>query len=212
MSGRRDHAVILARGASRRMGRPKGLCEAPSGEGTLLQAVAALYAEFGLPLLVVTTAELGGLYRPLLSAQPRVAWAFAPAGGDTAATVAAALTALGEAATHLWLHPVDLPGVSRRTLDRLAAVSRGAPSAVVTPEHDGVPGHPVVLPAAPFADLRGTAPAGRMRDLLAARARGEGGLRIAMIAVAVPDAGVIADLDAPAAGDGPGARQQEDEP
>jgi len=71
----------------------------------------------------------------------------------------------------------------------------------VVPEHAGTPGHPVVLPCAPFADLRGQAPDGPMRDLLRARARAPGTTRVPLVSLAVDDPGVIADHDAPDAGD-----------
>ena len=40
---RRDWAVVLARGESRRMGRPKGLCSAPDDPRPFLQRVYDLY-------------------------------------------------------------------------------------------------------------------------------------------------------------------------
>ncbi len=192
MSGRRDWAVILARGESRRMGRPKGLCAARPGGPTMLEAVAALYAGAGLPLAVVTTPPLAVRYRPLLAGRGETLWIERAPGGDTAASVVAALEELGERATHLWLHPVDLPGVAPATLELLARRSRRQPRAVLVPAFRGTPGHPVVLPVAGWLDLRGASPAGAMRELLREPGRGRRAV------VAVDDPGVIADLDAPA--------------
>lgn len=179
------------------MGRPKGLC--PSGLPGLscLEAVAALYAAAGWPLAVVTTAPLAALYRPLLAGGPPVLWITRGAGGDTALSVVAALEELGGTATHLWLHPVDLPQVAPATLARLATASRRDPGCVLVPEQAGAPGHPVVLPTAPFLALRGTRPEGPMRPLLLAAARGEGAVRAPLRAVPVADPGVIADRDTP---------------
>ncbi len=179
------------------MGRPKGLC--PSGLPGLscLQAVADLYAAAGWPLAVVTTASLAELYRPLLPDGPPVSWITCSGGGDTALSVVAALEALGETATHFWLHPVDLPQVAPETLAWLAAASRQAPGCVLVPEHAGVPGHPVVLPTTPFLSLCGTRPDGPMRPLLLAAARGEGLARAPLRSVPVADPGVIADRDTP---------------
>jgi CTP:molybdopterin cytidylyltransferase MocA len=159
--------------------------------------VADLYAAAGWPLAVVTTVPLAELYRPLLADGPPVLWITRSGGGDTALSVVAALEALGETATHFWLHPVDLPQVAADTLTRLAAVSRRAPGCVLVPEHAGVPGHPVVLPTAPFLALCGSCPAGPMRPLLLAAARGEGTARAPLRNVPVADSGVIADRDTP---------------
>ncbi|MHB8080114.1 MAG: nucleotidyltransferase family protein [Candidatus Krumholzibacteriia bacterium] len=197
MTGRHDCGVILARGASRRMGRPKGLCPAGRPGRSCLQAVADLYAGAGWPLAVVTTEALAGLYRPLLAGGPPVLWIVRAGGGDTAWSVVAALEALAGTVTHLWLHPVDLPQVAPATLVRLAALSRRAPDCVLVPAYRDTPGHPVVLPAAPFLALRGSRPEGPMRPLLLAAARGEGAARAPLRHVPVADPGVIADRDTP---------------
>lgn len=179
------------------MGRPKGLCPSGLPGRSCLQAVADLYAAAGWPLAMVTTAPLADLYRPLLADGPPVRWITRAAGGDTALSVVAALEALGEAATHFWLHPVDLPQVAPGTLTRLAAVSRRVPGCVLVPEHAGTPGHPVVLPTAPFLVLCGSRPDGPMRPLLLAAARGDGAVRAPLRNVRVADPGVIADRDTP---------------
>ena len=74
------------------------------------------------------------------------------------------------------------------------------------PAHDGVPGHPVVLPTAPLLHLRGEWPGGPMRALLAAAAQaGTAALRV----LAIDDPGTIADRDGPA--DPAPADEQEDD-
>ncbi len=209
MATRTDVAVVLARGASSRMGRPKGLCRRAGQARTFLQEVADLYATAGLPVAVVTTPQLVAPYAALFPPKAAPRWIAREAGGGTALSVAAALTELAAAATHLWLHPVDLPRVRPATLAALRAASLAEPDAVIVPACEGVPGHPVVLPCAPFSDLRGAAPAGGMRALLLARARGEGGHALRLLTLAVADPGVIADLDTPtdAAGEGPAAEE-----
>ncbi len=197
MTPRVDYAVVLARGSSSRMGRPKGLCRATSGGSTCLEAVAGLYRAAGLPLAVVTTPQLARLYEPLLAGGAPLRWIVREAGQDTAASVAAALTELAACATHLWLHPVDLPDVRAATLMRLAEASRLAPLAVLVPAHQGERGHPVVLPCEPFADLRGTWPAGPMRDLLRERAECGDARAVVVRDLPVDDPGVAADRDGP---------------
>ena len=60
---RRDWGVILARGDSARMGRPKGLCRLPGDAASFLASICGLYARAGLPVAVVTRPDLGSLYR-----------------------------------------------------------------------------------------------------------------------------------------------------
>ncbi len=199
---RHDVAVVLARGRSRRMGRPKGLCRLPGDDDCFLVRIARLYAGLGLPVAVVTTSALHRRYEPVLgAATPPATWIERPGGGGTAGSVAAALARL-PGATHLWLHPVDLPAVAAPTLERLRRLSRRHPRTVLVPVHGGRPGHPVVLPSA-LPALRRDGPArGSMRRWLlaaAAVARRDGGPELAIREVPVDDAGVVTDYDDPAA-------------
>jgi CTP:molybdopterin cytidylyltransferase MocA len=189
--------VILARGDSSRMGGPKGLCRTTDDDRPLIRRVHDLYRRQGCPVAVVTRSDLRQVYAWALAGR-QVRWIIGRRGGDTAASVGAALLALKGAAEHLWLHPVDLPAVDPRTLVRLHAESRSDPRAVVIPEHGGRPGHPVVLPVTAFANRVGPDTAGPMREQL----RRWCGTRPESVAplrrVAVTDPGVVADLDDPA--------------
>jgi CTP:molybdopterin cytidylyltransferase MocA len=197
VSERRDWAVILARGESRRMGRPKGLCRLPGEARSFLTRIVDLYGEMAFPLAVVTTAAMGEAYRAELPGAP-VRWLERPAGRGTAFSVVAALEALAAEATHLWLHPVDLPRVTAASLDALLARSAAEPGTVLVPEREGRPGHPVVLPVAPFLRLRGVVRDGDMRPwLLELTAPGPD--RMApLVAVPLRDEGIVTDYDSPA--------------
>jgi CTP:molybdopterin cytidylyltransferase MocA len=190
VNGRRDHAVILARGASRRMGSPKGLCRLAGSPRNLLETVLDLYAAFGLPTAVVTTPALATLYRDACRLPGPVCWIEYPAGGGTAATCLAAAAGLASDHTHLWLHPVDLPAVQPATLDSLRRVSSASPDAVVIPRHDDRRGHPVLVPMAPWRGLAPDDHPGEMRELIAAS-----GCEIVWLDV--QDAGVVSDVDEP---------------
>lgn len=191
MTSRRDWAVILARGESRRMGRPKGLVRAADDPRPLLARIAALYAARGVPVCIATSPALAAAYGATVPAGLRPVWALHPPGGGTAATCLAAVARLDGRATHLWFHPVDLPRVLPETLDRLADASREEPESVIVPFHGEDRGHPVIAPLAPW---RGRDPAehpdAAMRDLIAASG-------IGIRSVRVSDPGTVADLDAP---------------
>jgi len=197
VSERRDWAVILARGESRRMGQPKGLCRLPGEMRSFLARIVDLYGELAFPVAVVTTPAAGTVYRAELPLAA-VRWLERPGGRGTAFSVAAALEDLAAEATHLWLHPVDLPRVSAASLAALLARSAAEPEAVLVPEREGRPGHPVVLPVAPFRRLRGVVRDGAMRPwLLELTAPGPDRLA-PLTEVPLSDDGIVADYDAPA--------------
>ena len=201
---RREAVVVLCRGQSRRLGRPKALACTATDPRPMLRRVVELYAGFFAgPVLVVTTEALRQDCTALVADLPAVRVAGGPAGGDTARTLGLAwddLRRLVPPYTHIWVHPVDLPLVGPRTLAQLGAVSAAAPTRVVRPTWAGQPGHPVILPVsvlclfAPEAHLS----AGPWRDLMQA-AVVEGRLA-PPVTVAVADPGVILDHDGP--GDG----------
>jgi CTP:molybdopterin cytidylyltransferase MocA len=180
------------------MGRPKGLCVLPDDPRCFLARIAALYRRHRIPVSVVTTVAAGAAYRAALDGGRDLHWLERPGGAGTAASVTAALAAHGGEATHLWLHPVDLPRVAAGTLDRLRDLSRRQPGAVLVPQHDGRPGHPVVLPVAPFRELAGETRDGAMRAwLLELTAPGPDRLA-PLIPLAVGDPGCVEDYDDPA--------------
>jgi len=189
MNDRQDAALILARGESRRMGKPKGLCIADDDPRPLLARVFDTHSAAGHPVTVVTSAGLADPYEQTLGDR-RAVWLILEPGQGTARSVLAGVTALSDRATHLWLHPVDMPTVSAATMLLLAEQSRLRPEAVVIPEHNGVPGHPVVLPVRP---VDGSWPAdapGAMRSLLH-----EGPCPV--VTVSCDDPGVVDDMDTP---------------
>ena len=201
---RSDWAVILARGASTRMGRPKGLCHLPGDPLPFLSRILALYAGVGFPVAIVTTGELACLYRSILSgsAPPRpaaraqaAAWLLQPAGGGTAATVLAALAGLRSLATHLWLHPVDVPGVTAATLQELHRTSVAEPGSVLVPEHAGQPGHPVVMPVRPFTGLGGPPAHTAMRPWLLELTRPDPHQAAPLLVVPLTDPQIVMDYD-----------------
>jgi CTP:molybdopterin cytidylyltransferase MocA len=197
-AARRDWGVILARGGSRRMGKPKGACRTASDERPLLVRVTGLYASGGFGVAVVTTAALRRIYRPLLR-DARIRWIIGGGGRGTAASAGAALQALASEASHLWLHPVDLPAVTARTLAVLRARSRREPHAVIVPHFRGRRGHPVILPVARLSRCADPRLPGRMRDQLRRWCGDRPGTLAPLRRVACADPGIVRDVDDPGA-------------
>jgi CTP:molybdopterin cytidylyltransferase MocA len=147
--GRRDLAVIMARGSGSRMGCVKGLLRPAGWDVSFAGSLCRLYGQAGLPVLVVVAAaDLDAYRKDLLGAGigtgTRVVGG--PAGGDTALTLLLAWRHCGRRVTHLWAHPVDLPLVRGETLGRLLDFSRDNPTRAVRPAYSARPGHPVILP------------------------------------------------------------------
>jgi len=187
---RSDWAVVLARGASSRMGRAKGLCRLPGDQSSFLAHICTLHRRVGHQVAVVTLPELDVLYRDCVPAGAVDAWILHPAGGGTAATCLAAASGLDGRASHLWFHPVDLPLVVEATLRTLADLSRDDPGTILVPRHAGERGHPVVSPLSPWMGLWPADHPGAMKDLID---RCETDLHYAD----VPDPGIRRDFDYP---------------
>lgn len=195
MNRRLDWAVILARGASTRMGMPKGLCRLPGDSLCFLARILGLYRAEGFPVAVVTTTKLSEDYRQELAPAAPDAWVLRASGGGTAITVVAALETLSERASHIWLHPVDLPSVTSATVGSLLMLSRQRPEAVLVPEHKGRPGHPVVMPVIPFTHVLGDPVPRDMRPWLLALTRPGPRQLAPLLPVELADRGIVADFD-----------------
>ncbi len=197
-SFRHDLTVILARGASRRMGRPKGLLSLPGGDQPLVRIIADLYRGRA-PVVVVTLEILAEEYRRALEGMAQVTVLGHPSGGETALSVWEGWHGFKarEPVSHVWAHPVDMPQVAPGTLDRLLALSTERPEALVRPEFGGQPGHPVVIPV---SWLRGLAPGSRalsgpFRDVIAGQQAAEGSLPV--MTCRCDDPGTVRDFDSP---------------
>ena len=181
-------ALVLAAGASRRMGRPKLLL--PWGGGTVLEATLGALLAGGAARAVVVVASGG----PLAAWQPPAGVAVAenpdPERGMVS-SVLAGLAAIGPAAEPLLVTPGDLPGIRPQTVAALLAVYRDR-GGVVVPRHGGRRGHPLLLAPAWQAKVPAVAKAGgTLRDVLDLAAD-------ALVEVPVDDPGSLDDLDTPA--------------
>jgi molybdenum cofactor cytidylyltransferase len=181
-------AVILAAGASRRMGAPKALL-LTAGE-TFLDRLIRVYAEVFSPVVVVLGAEAEAVHGGLRHPEPaqfvrNERW---PLGQLT--SLQCALAALPDDIGGCFFTPVDCPRVTVETLQALSRAFNSPPSLVVVPRHGLRRGHPVGCSRALFAELLALPPEETARAVVHRHVE-------RTCVVDVSDAGILDDVDTP---------------
>jgi molybdenum cofactor cytidylyltransferase len=180
-------AIVLAAGASSRMGRPKALLPLPSGEPFVARIHATLVAASRSPVVIVVRAELRD---EVAAAVPgaRLVVNENPARGQLSSLIAG-LDALG-ACEAAMMTLVDLPLVRVDTICAVVDAWRRSRAPLVRPVHDGRHGHPVVFGAPLIAALRRADLDAGARPVVHAFARDA-------VDVPVEDEGTVLDIDTP---------------
>lgn len=200
-------AVVLAAGASLRMGEPKALLRTPEG-ARYVEAIAERAQAGGCESVVVVLGPPHGdaIRAALASASAAFASAAAPgaapaSGASRAMTFAwnghpergmlssvqAGLAALAEKVEAALVWPVDIPFVAVETVRALVVHS----GTIVVPMHNGRGGHPLRVARAHFAEVMTLDPARGLKALLDARAD-------QVVRLPVEDRAVLVDVDTPA--------------
>jgi len=189
--------VILAAGASSRMGRPKALLPTAAPGETFLSRLVGTLVAAGLDDLVLVVGRLSApdeaeLTR-VLEALPPVVRAVEnpdPSRGQ--------LSSLQEGLAFID-HPgvrgmlvtlIDVPLVAADTVRALLEAYRATGAPVVRPARQGRHGHPVIFDRALFDALRQADPAGGARAVVRAHAD-------RAVELAVDDEGAFVDVDTP---------------
>jgi CTP:molybdopterin cytidylyltransferase MocA len=173
-------AVVLAAGASSRMGSPKAHLLA-SGAASFLDAILATLGDAGIEVVrIVTAPEVAVADGAVVNPDPS---------RGMLSSVQCGLGALPPGVDAVLLWPVDHPLVKAATVTSLIEAFRGGGHPVVVPVFEGGRGHPVLFAAALVPELLSADPAVGARAVVHAHAD--------RLELAVPDPGVGADVDTP---------------
>jgi molybdenum cofactor cytidylyltransferase len=183
-------AVVLAAGASSRMGRPKaGLPVGERGE-TFLSRILLTLAAVPLPdVVVVTGAAPEAVWRA--AGRVRRAVRFRQNERWQEGQLSSLLAGLGvddPLVEGALVTLVDAPFTSVETVRRIVATWRATRGAIVRPARGDVHGHPVIFDRAVFAELCAADPRIGAKAVVRARERH-------IVNVPVDDAGAFVDVD-----------------
>ena len=181
--------IVLAAGASSRMGQAKALLEV---EGTsFLERAVKLLRHAGCRYVIAVIndsddwmtriADTSGA-EPVINEQP---------GSEQIDSLRLGIANLPDGYDAIIVLPVDFPRVQQETVNQLVAEFRQHPVAVLNPAFDGKPGHPVVFSRDVVAELLHPDLPDGARTVIDRHLAGAGTL-------AVDDAGVLIDIDTPA--------------
>ncbi|HEX4030770.1 MAG TPA: nucleotidyltransferase family protein [Terracidiphilus sp.] len=188
--------LILAAGASSRMGRDKALLPWPpanSSGTTLLSSAVAALQPFAAHIVVVAGKNADKLAPIVASCGASMAHNPAPERGQFSSLQIGLRQVLGQGCNAAMITPVDCPPLSASSLQLLCQAFEQALASghwAVAPEHNSRRGHPL-LAARPLIDAFLAAPvSGNARDVRRAHAQH-------ISSIPVPDPGLVADLNTP---------------
>ncbi len=185
--------IILAAGASSRMGEPKAaLPFGQTGETVLSRIVSTILAG-GVPGVVVVAGAHVDAVRRAMSRVERRARLIEHAGWKQGqlSSLLAGLDAVDEPRLEAVLvTPVDVPLVSSMTVAAVVSAWRRTRAPIVRPADGERHGHPVIFDRSVFDDLRSADPGIGAKAVFATH-------RDRILNVTVTDAGAFEDIDTP---------------
>jgi len=184
--------MILAAGASTRMGRPKALL--PIGADTFVVRLARAFIEAGIDeLVVVAGPEWDTIESTLADARipARVVENPRREQGQLSSLLVGLALADKPGVEAVVVGLVDVPLVSARTIVAVVEAYRRTHAPIVRPSNGGRHGHPVLFARAMFDELRHADPALGAKAVVRAHDQD-------LVNVPVDDAGACADIDTPA--------------
>jgi molybdenum cofactor cytidylyltransferase len=184
-------AIVLAAGASTRMGRPKAALPLGAGETLLSRGVASLRAA-GIRHIVVVAGAHPEAVRTALGHDADTRVVDNPRWSDgQLSSLLCGLDAVAGDPEAIVVTLVDVPLVSADTTRRLIDTWRDSGAPIVRPARRGEHGHPVLFDCCLFDELRAADVRDGAKPVVRAHAH-------ELIDVAVEDDGAFLDVDTPA--------------
>jgi len=188
------YGVVLAAGASSRMGQSKAAMAFGTTGETVLSRIVSVLLQGGLPkIAVVAGAHIDAVRRAMPHHEPRASLVEHPGWADgQLSSLLAGLNAIDEPALEgLMVTLVDVPLISPPTVALVIREWRRTRAPIVRPANGERHGHPVIFDRSVFEDLRAA-------DLNVGAKAVFATYRDRIVNVEVEDAGAFEDIDTPA--------------
>ena len=182
--------IILAGGASRRMGTPKALLQF-RGE-TFLDRLIRLFSGVASPVIVVVGYHAEAIRSGIQRSSEAVFVVNPDPERGMLSSLQCALAALPGNAQAAMFTPVDHPNLESSTLERLAAEFLAKRAPVTVPVHNGKHGHPVCIARPVIAELLSLPPEAQASDVIHRHVSQTSYIE-------VPDSAILTDVDDQAA-------------
>jgi molybdenum cofactor cytidylyltransferase len=181
-------AIVLAAGASTRMGRPKSLLR--TGERTFIRAILETLRDAGIPeaVVVVRDGDAAVIAEVAAVGFGRTVTNLRASEGQLTSLIAGLDAIDGPGVAGALVTLVDVPFVSPETVRVLLARAAASAAPVVRAVHQGRHGHPVIFNRRLFDALRRADPSVGAKAVLRENPVED---------VEVPDPGVAEDIDTP---------------
>lgn len=199
MMGPMVRGVILAAGASTRMGRPKAALSLSHRADTFVARLIRSFRTAGVPDIVVVSGAAPAEVRAAVGLVDRTvrlvdnaAWQTGQLSSLLVGLAAASPTGRAADVEAVLMTLVDVPLTSPATIAALVRVWRATGAPIVRPSAGARHGHPVLIDRQLFAELVDADPATGAKPVIHRHAK-------AIVNVEVEDEGAFFDVDTPAA-------------
>jgi molybdenum cofactor cytidylyltransferase len=186
-------AVILAAGASSRMGTPKAMLPLTHAADTFLARLVKRFCEAGIPDIVIVTGAHAGTVRGA-AGRIRLPVRFEHndhwRDGQLTSLLAGLRDRAGDEIEAALVTLVDAPFVSADTIRRVVRVWRTEHALIVRPSHGDLHGHPVLFDRSLFHELHAADPKVGAKAVVRSHAAH-------IVNVPVDDPGAFVDIDTP---------------